>query len=157
MILRKTEPRFFVGDGEYKTLDAAKEAELTELLRHASDDCGPVVTMILAQSARVIDILTTTETSLSKCRAVNGGRKPRKATRAEKVAAVMAKFDGVVVGLKGETMTTSDATPAQTKGRAPAVQTFDEVAMAVARESALGMRNRIATSTAEPEPAPAND
>lgn len=78
MITRKTEPRFFLGDAEFKTLEEAQWAALAELAKgEGSGALSPE--LLLREKVKVMDILSTTERSLTKARAINGGRKPRKA------------------------------------------------------------------------------
>lgn len=81
MIARKTEVRYYVGDCECKTLEEAQRQAIKALFPPDSTPVALaeyVADTLVAQSAAVIDILTTTQTSLPKARAVNGGRKPRK-------------------------------------------------------------------------------
>lgn len=75
MIQRQTAVRFYVGDQEFTTLQGAQAAELDALLKDAE---GSVITTLIANAPKIVDILTTTETSLAKARKINGGRKPRK-------------------------------------------------------------------------------
>lgn len=90
MITRATS--FKTEDGEcFHSLDEAQAHELATTLVTAMGavadengtfrvtDRGLVIAKALVEDRkRVIDILTTTETSLVKARAINGGRKPRR-------------------------------------------------------------------------------
>lgn len=77
---------FKASDGKvYGTLAEAQEVEVRTLLEEA--DTAPegsswtrpeIAEVVVANKSRIIDILTTTETSRPKARAANGGRKPRK-------------------------------------------------------------------------------
>ena len=75
MITKATKVRFYVGETEYATLQTAQTAELREML--IIDEATAL--NILSKREKVVDLLTTTETSLAKARSINGGRKPRKA------------------------------------------------------------------------------
>lgn len=77
MITRKTEARFYAGDVECKSLEQAKLCAL-ELLAVKSDDKQLTPELLVRESVAVIDILSTTERSLTKARKANGGKKPRK-------------------------------------------------------------------------------
>lgn len=76
-----------IGDKAFPTIEAAQEYKLVELLEAHSmpgDDKGKEgprwwAQIIVNQSAKVIDILTTDENSRPSARKINGGRKPRKA------------------------------------------------------------------------------
>jgi hypothetical protein len=92
MITRATS--FKTDDGEcFHSLDDAQAHELATIIGSAMGVCnengdycvtdgGLVIAKALVEDRkRVIDILTTTETSLVKARAINGGRKPRRDPR----------------------------------------------------------------------------
>jgi hypothetical protein len=81
MITRKT--AFVVGDKVFATLEQAQKAELMDTLCFEQDhacgmDLGTLADAILRNKDRVVDILTTKETSLPAARRINGGRKARK-------------------------------------------------------------------------------
>ena len=88
MITRATS--FKTDDGEcFHSLDDAQAHELATTIAPAlggvNTDRGLSIAKILVQERkRVTDILTTTETSLVKARAINGGRKPRRDARSSK-------------------------------------------------------------------------
>jgi hypothetical protein len=95
MIEKKSEPRYYVGDREYKSLREAQGAELVQILNdlRPNDLCpnpttAEIADHLLANSERVTDILTTTEASLPKARKIHGGRKPRKGKQAEMVSPI---------------------------------------------------------------------
>lgn len=70
---------FKVGDKSFLTLVDAQRYELEELATQLSG--GPVVAdWILANKTRILDILTTTNTSKPRARKVNGGTKRRAVT-----------------------------------------------------------------------------
>lgn len=73
---------FKVGESTYPTIEAAQEAAIEEL-----GFTGDVAENIVAQGAKIADILTTTPTSKPKARKVNGGTKTRKAKEAVAPAA----------------------------------------------------------------------
>lgn len=75
MIQRQTAVRFYVGEQEFSTLRDAQMAELGNLF---AEPGHPLIRAMLDHSAKVVDILTTNESSLAKARKINGGRKPRK-------------------------------------------------------------------------------
>lgn len=88
MITRATS--FKTDDGEcFHSLDDAQAHELATIIASAMGVCNengdycvtPVSKALVEDRKRVIDILTTTETSLVKARAINGGRKPRRDPR----------------------------------------------------------------------------
>ena len=74
MITKQQTVRFYVGADEFTSLQGAQMRELKDLL---NVDEGTALT-ILSKRDKIVDILTTTETSLAKARKINGGRKPRK-------------------------------------------------------------------------------
>lgn len=74
---------YCVGNETYANLQAAQRAALTDLLKTGEGTVnalgtGQVVDAIMANAAKVVDILTTTDQSRPAARKVNGGRKPRK-------------------------------------------------------------------------------
>lgn len=79
MIQRKSEPRYYVGEQEFKTLRDAQVKQLSDLFSAASvtQDIDAALA-VLNNSEIVMDVLTTTERSLATARKINGGRKPRK-------------------------------------------------------------------------------
>lgn len=70
------------GGSVYATLREAQRAELMEVLCSISTSTltasGEIANYILDNQQRVMDILTTTDTSRPKARAVHGGKKNRK-------------------------------------------------------------------------------
>ena len=90
MIEKKSEPRFYVGDQEYKSLRAAQQAELIALFRDLPHEstASDIADVVLSNSEKVVDVLTTTENSLPKARKIHGGRKPRKGKQAEMVSQI---------------------------------------------------------------------
>lgn len=87
MITRET--GFKTENGFFETLEAAKKASLVELLEFEdlkSQSTDAVLAYlsdaILKRGDKVVDILTTTERSITKARRINGGTKKRKAKSA---------------------------------------------------------------------------
>ena len=69
--------RAYVANGKvYASLKEAQIAELDALFAESPTD--PASLTILKNPERVIDILTTTESSKPKARAINGGTKKRR-------------------------------------------------------------------------------
>jgi hypothetical protein len=77
-----TRQNCFVSGG--KTFATLEEAQISELESLFGDDGqGPwtaneIAQRILEKESQILDVLTTTETSKARARAINGGRKPRK-------------------------------------------------------------------------------
>lgn len=86
MITKKTTPRYYVGELTFESLPDAQKAALSELMGSRDSDQSWLDALV-QKAAQVVDILTTTERSLTKARKINGGRKPRKASNQEQVAA----------------------------------------------------------------------
>jgi hypothetical protein len=69
----------------YATLEQAQVAELRDVFSthdsplEISENVEPFVNLIMLNRDRIIDILTTTESSRPKARKANGGTKKRKA------------------------------------------------------------------------------
>lgn len=83
-MIQKTQA-FKSSDGAiHSVLEAAQHAELVLLILKGTPTeaerklCDIVVGQLIANKAKVIDILTTTANSIPAARAVNGGKKPRK-------------------------------------------------------------------------------
>lgn len=66
----------------FQTLELAQSHEIELILKEDAhitvEDRPHVATVLIANAAKIVDILTTKKTSLSKARRVNGGTKPRK-------------------------------------------------------------------------------
>lgn len=81
MITIKTEKRFTTTDG--KKHDALREAQIHELMilfgnaAATEADAVAAATLCVQQADKVMDVLTTKETSLPSARRINGGRKVR--------------------------------------------------------------------------------
>lgn len=76
MITRQ--PAFVTADGlTFSTLEAAQERELILLLGLSTEECK-IATRIMEKKTQVVDILTTTATSKTRARSVNGGKRTRK-------------------------------------------------------------------------------
>ena len=80
-MLRKTSAWTDSSGNTHATLEAAQCAEIETLLTQVLDGekLHDTAAEIVSQAEKFVDILTTTERSLPKARAINGGRKPRKA------------------------------------------------------------------------------
>lgn len=71
---------FKVGDKTFGTLAEAQKAELLIILgieEHDSTNAEAVTAKLLQAKDKVVDILTTTESSRLKARRINGGTKKR--------------------------------------------------------------------------------
>ena len=106
MITRATS--FKTDDGEcFHSLDDAQAHELATIIASAMGVCndngdycvtdrGLVIAKALVEDRkRVIDILTTTETSLAKARAINGGRKPSNGESGSLMPRLVTREEGV--------------------------------------------------------------
>jgi hypothetical protein len=67
---------YVVGTAVYATLEEAQESELQDIIGDES------AKRVMAVKDKVLDVLTTKPTSKPRARAVNGGKKTRKATTA---------------------------------------------------------------------------
>lgn len=79
MIKRQT--AFVVGDKVFSSLDDAKKESLMALFVSEggrSPEHERIAHYLVTNSDKVVDILTTTETSLTAARKINGGKKTRK-------------------------------------------------------------------------------
>ena len=84
---------FKVGDQSFLTLADAQKFELGNL--YGGDSIGDkdsVVSWIMINKVKILDILTTTSASKPKARKINGGSKPRKV--------VLPTVSSPVVGIK---------------------------------------------------------
>ena len=72
-----------VGDKFFPVIEEAQQAELEVFFPPQDSATGysaeKIAEVIMINSERIIDILTMTPASKPKARAINGGRKPRKA------------------------------------------------------------------------------
>ena len=68
---------FLTSSGKVLPLQEAQVDELLYMCQLTSD-ATEIMQWIVHNKDKVIDVLTTKETSLPQCRAVNGGKKPRK-------------------------------------------------------------------------------
>lgn len=73
---------YCVGNATYANLQAAQRAALAEIIINVDLNVGvpgeQVVDAIMANAAKVVVSMSTTDTSRPAARKVNGGRKPRK-------------------------------------------------------------------------------
>ena len=69
---------FMVGEKVFPCIEEAQRHEILNLLSCTEEVAGA----IMDHSEQIVDILTTTAASKPKARAINGGRKPRKAKSA---------------------------------------------------------------------------
>lgn len=80
MITKNTVTLFTATDGsKHEDLEQAKHASLSNLLGGQEE----IASILIEHSSAVVDILTTTPTSLPRARKANGGRKPRKSKQLE--------------------------------------------------------------------------
>lgn len=78
----KTVKQFVMSSGEkFESLEEAQVAELAEILAVPNDELSTAFAIskrILKEKARIMDVLSLTERSIPKARAINGGKKQRK-------------------------------------------------------------------------------
>lgn len=99
MITKNTVTLFTATDGsKHEDLDEAKLASVKKLLAEAKvlsfSDNELTAKHLLASAPQLLDILTTTPTSLPRARKANGGKKPRKSKQIEIPAEAYAPVKG---------------------------------------------------------------
>lgn len=61
------------------TLEDAQRHELELLFKNESEQAARIATLLMENSEKVVDVLTTSATSKPRARKINGGTKTRKA------------------------------------------------------------------------------
>jgi hypothetical protein len=117
MIIMSKVTRFTAGDGsEHNSLEEAQVRDLTVMLSDELAEKHPTlanltpvfVQAILAQSKRVVDVLTTRLGSIPRARSVNGGKKVRKPSKHVAAQFALPVTGGDAAGVS-EPVTTSAA------------------------------------------------